>query len=29
VGQIDDAVARSGAGDLGKLLVAGETWTVS
>ena len=29
VGQIEDAVTRQGAGDLGKLLVSGETWTVS
>jgi 2-oxoglutarate/2-oxoacid ferredoxin oxidoreductase subunit beta len=28
VGQIQDAVTRTGAGDLGKLLVSGETWTV-
>ncbi len=28
VGQIDDAITRQGAGDLGKLLVSGETWTV-
>ena len=28
VGQIDDAVTRQGAGDLEKLLVSGETWTV-
>jgi 2-oxoglutarate ferredoxin oxidoreductase subunit beta len=28
VGQIQDAVARQGEGDLAKLLVSGETWTV-
>jgi 2-oxoglutarate/2-oxoacid ferredoxin oxidoreductase subunit beta len=28
-GQIDDAIAKSGPGDLTKLLFAGETWTVS
>ncbi len=28
VGQIDDAVTKFGAGDLEKLLVSGETWTV-
>ena len=28
VGQIDDATTKSGAGDLGKLLLSGETWTV-
>jgi 2-oxoglutarate ferredoxin oxidoreductase subunit beta len=27
--QIDDAIARSGAGDLNKLLRSGDTWTVS
>jgi 2-oxoglutarate ferredoxin oxidoreductase subunit beta len=27
-GQIDDAIARSGEGDLAKLLNSGETWTV-
>jgi 2-oxoglutarate ferredoxin oxidoreductase subunit beta len=27
-GQIQDAVARQGEGDLAKLLVSGETWTV-
>jgi 2-oxoglutarate/2-oxoacid ferredoxin oxidoreductase subunit beta len=26
--QIDDAIARQGAGDLAKLLLSGETWTV-
>ncbi len=26
--QIDDAVARRGAGDIRRLLIAGETWTV-
>jgi 2-oxoglutarate ferredoxin oxidoreductase subunit beta len=29
VGQIEDAIARQGAGDLEKLILAGETWTVS
>jgi 2-oxoglutarate/2-oxoacid ferredoxin oxidoreductase subunit beta len=29
VGQIEDAVARQGVGDIEQLLVAGETWTVS
>ena len=29
VAQLEDAVTRQGEGDLGKLLVAGETWTVS
>jgi 2-oxoglutarate ferredoxin oxidoreductase subunit beta len=28
-GQLEDAVTRFGDGDLGKLLVSGETWTVS
>jgi len=28
VGQIEDAVARQGAGDLAQLLVSGETWVV-
>lgn len=28
-GQIDDAVKHSGKGDLGELLLAGETWTAS
>ncbi len=28
VGQIEDAVARQGAGDLDKLILAGETWKV-
>jgi hypothetical protein len=28
VGQIEDAVARQGAGDLEKLLSSGETWVV-
>ena len=28
-GQLEDAVTRSGRGDLEKLLVSGETWTVS
>jgi 2-oxoglutarate ferredoxin oxidoreductase subunit beta len=28
VGQIEDAITRQGAGDLEKLLVSGETWTV-
>jgi 2-oxoglutarate/2-oxoacid ferredoxin oxidoreductase subunit beta len=27
--QLDDAVTKFGDGDLGKLLVSGETWTVS
>src|SRR3954469_6474524 len=27
--QIEDAIARSGAGDLNKLLLSGDTWTVS
>jgi 2-oxoglutarate ferredoxin oxidoreductase subunit beta len=28
-GQIDDAIARQGEGDLKKLLLSGETWVVS
>jgi 2-oxoglutarate ferredoxin oxidoreductase subunit beta len=28
-GQIDDAIAKSGPGDLRKLLFSGETWTAS
>jgi 2-oxoglutarate ferredoxin oxidoreductase subunit beta len=28
-GQIDDAITRQGQGDLGKLLLGGETWTVT
>jgi 2-oxoglutarate ferredoxin oxidoreductase subunit beta len=28
VGQIEDAITRQGAGDLDKLILAGETWTV-
>jgi 2-oxoglutarate ferredoxin oxidoreductase subunit beta len=27
--QIDDAIAKSGPGDLRKLLLSGETWTAS
>ena len=28
VGQIEDAITRQGAGDLDKLILAGETWKV-